>query len=53
MLGEVIKAVEYVGLGCIFLGLIIIDGRALGRVRQDLILKNAQGAVESTNKRPH
>ena len=53
VLGEVIKAVEYAGLGCIFLGLIIIDGRALGRVRQDLTLKDARSAVKSANKRLH
>ena len=29
MLEEVIKAFEYAGMGCIFLGLVIIDGRAL------------------------
>jgi drug/metabolite transporter (DMT)-like permease len=29
VLGEVIKVFEYTGMGCIFLGLIIIDGRAL------------------------
>ena len=29
VLDEVIKAFEYAGMGCIFLGLIIIDGRAL------------------------
>mgnify|MGYP001815437563 CR=1 FL=1 len=29
VLGEVIKVLEYVGMGCIFLGLIAIDGRIL------------------------
>jgi len=29
VLGEVIKVFEYAGMGCIFLGLVIIDGRAL------------------------
>lgn len=29
ILGEVIKILEYIGMGCIFLGLIVIDGRAL------------------------
>jgi hypothetical protein len=29
VLGEVIKVLEYAGMGCIFLGLIVIDGRAL------------------------
>ena len=30
VLGEVIHAVEYAGMGGIFLGLIVIDGRVLG-----------------------
>jgi drug/metabolite transporter (DMT)-like permease len=34
MLGEVIKVLEYAGMGCIFLGLIIIDGRALNLVKR-------------------
>ena len=34
ILGEVIKVVEYAGMGCIFLGLIIIDGRALGLLQR-------------------
>jgi drug/metabolite transporter (DMT)-like permease len=29
VLGEVVKVSEYIGTGCIFLGLIVIDGRAL------------------------
>ena len=29
VLGEVIKVLEYAGMGCIFLGLIVIDGRLL------------------------
>ena len=29
VLGEIIKVFEYIGMGCIFLGLIVIDGRAL------------------------
>ncbi len=29
LLGEVIQVLEYVGMGCIFLGLIVIDGRCL------------------------
>jgi len=32
LLGEVIKVLEYAGMGCIFLGLIVIDGRTLNRV---------------------
>jgi hypothetical protein len=34
VLGEVIKVLEYAGMGCIFLGLIIIDGRALNLVKR-------------------
>ena len=34
VLDEVIKAFEYAGMGCIFLGLIIIDGRALNWIRR-------------------
>jgi len=30
----VIKVLEYAGRGCIFLGLIIIDGRALNLVKR-------------------
>ena len=33
VLGEVIHVLEYVGMGCIFLGLIFIDGRALKWIR--------------------
>jgi len=33
VLGEVIKVLEYIGMGCIFLGLIVIDGRALKWVK--------------------
>lgn len=34
VLGEVIKLFEYAGMGCIFFGLIIIDGRALKLLRR-------------------
>ena len=34
ILGEVIKALEYAGMGCIFVGLIIIDGRSLNLVKR-------------------
>jgi drug/metabolite transporter (DMT)-like permease len=34
ILGEVIKVFEYAGMGCIFLGLIIIDGRTLNLVKR-------------------
>ena len=33
VLGEVIKVLEYIGMGCIFMGLIVIDGRALKWVK--------------------
>ena len=29
VLGEVINLLEYIGMGCIFSGLVVIDGRAL------------------------
>ena len=32
VLGEVIRVWEYAGIGCIFLGLLLIDGRALARL---------------------
>ena len=32
VLGEVIHAWEYAGMGCIFLGLILIDGRLLAKI---------------------
>lgn len=35
VLGEIIKVVEFAGMGCIFLGLLIIDGRVLGWLRRD------------------
>jgi drug/metabolite transporter (DMT)-like permease len=41
VLGEVIKLFEYVGMGCIFLGLIIIDGRALKWLQ---LLNRSKGA---------
>jgi drug/metabolite transporter (DMT)-like permease len=34
VLGEVIKVFEYIGMGCIFLGLIIIDGRTLKWIKK-------------------
>lgn len=33
VLGEVIHMLEYAGMGCIFLGLMIIDGRILSRIK--------------------
>lgn len=34
VLGEVIKVLEYIGMGCIFIGLIIIDGRTLKWIKK-------------------
>ena len=34
VLGEVIRILEYTGMGCIFLGLILIDGRVLSWIRK-------------------
>jgi drug/metabolite transporter (DMT)-like permease len=39
VLKEVIKIVEYAGMGCIFLGLIITDGRMLGWLQQAKVKK--------------
>jgi drug/metabolite transporter (DMT)-like permease len=36
VLGEVIRILEYTGMGCIFLGLILIDGRVLNWIRKRL-----------------
>lgn len=33
VLGEVIHILEYAGMGCIFLGLMVIDGRVLIRIK--------------------
>ena len=32
LFGELINVLEYIGIGCILLGLIVIDGRALNRI---------------------
>lgn len=34
VLGEVINDLEYIGIGCILLGLIVIDGRALNWIKK-------------------
>ena len=34
VLGEVIRILEYIGMGCIFLGLMLIDGRVLSWIRK-------------------
>jgi len=52
VLNEVIRVVEYAGMACIFLGLIIIDGRALGRLRPQMAIKDVQDAARPTDKRP-
>ena len=36
VLGEVIHAMEYTGMGCIFTGLIVIDGRVLDKIQSFL-----------------
>jgi drug/metabolite transporter (DMT)-like permease len=41
ILGEVIKELEYAGMGCIFLGLIVIDGRTLNLVKRRLTGRRA------------
>lgn len=33
VLGEVIHLLEYAGMGCIFLGLLVIDGRVLNKIK--------------------
>lgn len=50
VLGEVIKIVEYAGMGSIFLGLIIIDGRALRWVR-NMACKGSEDKIPSTGIR--
>ena len=34
VLGEIIHVMEYAGMGCIFIGLIVIDGRVLGWIKE-------------------
>ena len=53
VLKEVIKIVEYAGMGCIFLGLIIIDGRMLGWLQQAKVKKRVvrTGLAESGQHR--
>lgn len=47
VLGEVIKHFEYAGMGFIFLGLIIIDGRALKWIRPNKVTTGNEKQVES------
>jgi drug/metabolite transporter (DMT)-like permease len=37
VLGEVIHILEYAGMGCIFTGLIVIDGRILNRIKNRVV----------------
>ena len=46
VLGEVIKVLEYSGMGCIFLGLIVIDGRVLNWLNKCI---NSRQEVTSAN----
>ncbi len=39
VLGEVIKVLEYTGMGCIFLGLVVIDGRVLKWIKNGFNFK--------------
>jgi len=47
VLGEVIHVLEYAGMGCIFLGLIVIDGRALKWLNKCI---NSRQEVTSANR---
>ena len=40
VLGEVVRVLEYVGMGCIFMGLIVIDGRALKRMGMEKVSRD-------------
>jgi drug/metabolite transporter (DMT)-like permease len=43
VLGEVIRSLEYTGMGCIFLGLILIDGRVQNWIRKRLHFEKQPG----------
>ena len=43
VLGEVIHILEYAGIGCIFTGLIVIDGRALSWIKGKLTIRSKTG----------
>jgi hypothetical protein len=43
VLGEVIRVLEYTGMGCIFLGLMLIDGRVLNGIRKRLNFEKQTG----------
>ena len=40
VLGEVVRVLEYVGMGCIFMGLIVIDGRVLKRMGMEKVSRD-------------
>ena len=50
VLGEVIRILEYTGMGCIFLGLILIDGRVLIWIRKRLNIGQHAGYSLSIQK---
>ncbi len=41
VLGEVITIMEYAGMGCIFLGLMVIDGRVLEMLKTDKLIAHS------------
>ncbi len=43
VLGEVIHILEYAGMGCIFIGLIVIDGRVLGWLKERYNFRSETG----------
>ncbi len=43
VLGEVIHLLEYAGMGCIFIGLIVIDGRGLGWIKEKYNFRSETG----------
>jgi drug/metabolite transporter (DMT)-like permease len=46
VLGEVVRGLEYVGMGCIFMGLIVIDGRALKRMGMEKVSRDKGESVK-------
>ena len=50
VLGEVVKRFEYAGMGCIFLGLIFIDGRALKWLQRNKASLGNEKQAESWSK---
>jgi drug/metabolite transporter (DMT)-like permease len=45
VLGEVIHLLEYAGMGCIFIGLIVIDGRILSWISAQFNIRPKRGTV--------